>query len=121
MRVARWTNTVRILVNPRARGECFADEHAKNILILYVPAMTLKMLSIIHQVIAKKQILTKRDIYYMDTTTFKTQGNVDRLVERLSRKFQVTPVELGIVSNFGSNCFLVSYSPESALMNRRYE
>lgn len=62
--------------------------------------MTLKLLSIIHHVVTKKQTLTKRDIFYMDTTTFKTQLNVNRLVEQLSRKFQVAPVELGIVRIF---------------------
>jgi DNA topoisomerase VI subunit A len=62
--------------------------------------MTLKLLSIIHHVLAKRQTLTKRDIFYMDTTTFKAQVNVDRLVERLSRKFRVPPVEFGIVCMF---------------------
>jgi DNA topoisomerase VI subunit A len=60
--------------------------------------MTLKLLSIIHELILKGRTLTKRDIFYMDTTTFKAQINVDRLIECLSRKFQVAPINLGIVS-----------------------
>jgi DNA topoisomerase VI subunit A len=67
-------------------------------------AMTLKLLSIIHDLIEEGKTVTKRDIFYMDTQLFKSQFNVNRLIEHLSCKFEVSPVYLGIVISFYKSC-----------------
>ncbi|KAH9809007.1 Spo11/DNA topoisomerase VI subunit A [Melampsora americana] len=57
-------------------------------------AMLLRIVEIIHDAISRDVTVTKRDIYYRDVNLFKTQIQVDRLVDDLSATLEISRADL---------------------------
>ncbi|EGG09195.1 uncharacterized protein MELLADRAFT_104525 [Melampsora larici-populina 98AG31] len=57
-------------------------------------AMLLRIVEITHDAISRNVTVTKREIYYRDVNLFKTQTQVDRLVDDLAATLEISRAEL---------------------------